>query len=245
MLYVAGHGERVGDAVRAGVWREEVPHAGRVPAALVGRPPPLRRRADADLHLHGESAAADRAVPGAVAPRRPDEHLVAPSALRHGDALAAHPIPAEPAQELGDRNHCWRRARHARRDHVPPRARVPPRLRRGCRRRRPVVVVRRARSVLLRRRWRVSAVLEGFLHGGVRGLLGIHQTLIGVRSHALVRPISFQVRSDHRAQQHLLFQTHAIDLLAYSLENWYYRVLVLLTGYLKNAEIAVDALSIW
>ncbi|TKW10858.2 hypothetical protein SEVIR_6G192600v4 [Setaria viridis] len=28
------------------------------------------------------------------------------------------------------------------------------------------------------------------------------------------------------------------------LENWYYRVLVLLTGYLKNAEIAVDALSI-
>nr|CAB3483279.1 unnamed protein product [Digitaria exilis] len=29
------------------------------------------------------------------------------------------------------------------------------------------------------------------------------------------------------------------------LENWYYRVLVLLTGYLKNAEIAVDALSIW
>jgi MATE family multidrug resistance protein len=30
-----------------------------------------------------------------------------------------------------------------------------------------------------------------------------------------------------------------------SLEVWYYRVLVLLTGYLKNAEIAVDALSIW
>ncbi|PVH37085.1 hypothetical protein PAHAL_6G239500 [Panicum hallii] len=28
------------------------------------------------------------------------------------------------------------------------------------------------------------------------------------------------------------------------LENWYYRVLILLTGYLKNAEIAVDALSI-
>jgi len=28
------------------------------------------------------------------------------------------------------------------------------------------------------------------------------------------------------------------------LENWYYRVLVLLTGYLDNAEIAVDALSI-
>lgn len=28
------------------------------------------------------------------------------------------------------------------------------------------------------------------------------------------------------------------------MENWYYRVLVLLTGYLPNAEIAVDALSI-
>jgi hypothetical protein len=199
MLYVAGHGERVGDAVRAGVRREEAPHAGRVSAAFVGRPPPLRRGADADLHLHGGSAAADRAVPGAVAPRRPDEHLVAPPALRHGYAPAAHPIPAEPAQELGDRNHCRRRARHARRGHVPARARVPPRLRWGCRRRRPVVVVRRARPVLLRRRWRVSAVLEGFLHGGVRGLLGVHQALLRVRGHALVRSISFQVRTDHRA----------------------------------------------
>ncbi|XP_025801884.1 protein DETOXIFICATION 27-like isoform X3 [Panicum hallii] len=29
------------------------------------------------------------------------------------------------------------------------------------------------------------------------------------------------------------------------LENWYYRILVFLTGYVKNAELAVDALSIW
>ncbi|KAL6844657.1 hypothetical protein ACP4OV_025316 [Aristida adscensionis] len=28
------------------------------------------------------------------------------------------------------------------------------------------------------------------------------------------------------------------------LENWYYRILIFLTGYLKNAEVAVDALSI-
>jgi len=28
------------------------------------------------------------------------------------------------------------------------------------------------------------------------------------------------------------------------LENWYYRILILLTGNLKNAAIAVDALSI-
>jgi len=32
---------------------------------------------------------------------------------------------------------------------------------------------------------------------------------------------------------------------ACSLENWYYRILILLTGNLKNAAIAVDALSIW
>lgn len=30
-----------------------------------------------------------------------------------------------------------------------------------------------------------------------------------------------------------------------SLENWYYRILILLTGNMKNAEVAVDALSIW
>ncbi|KAK3230982.1 hypothetical protein Dsin_002863 [Dipteronia sinensis] len=29
------------------------------------------------------------------------------------------------------------------------------------------------------------------------------------------------------------------------LENWYYRILILMTGYLKNATLAVDALSIW
>lgn len=29
------------------------------------------------------------------------------------------------------------------------------------------------------------------------------------------------------------------------MENWYYRILILLTGNLKNAEIAVDALSVW
>ena len=30
-----------------------------------------------------------------------------------------------------------------------------------------------------------------------------------------------------------------------SLEFWYYKVLMLMTGYLKDATIAVDALSIW
>ncbi|OEL24200.1 hypothetical protein BAE44_0014780 [Dichanthelium oligosanthes] len=29
------------------------------------------------------------------------------------------------------------------------------------------------------------------------------------------------------------------------LKNWYYRILILLTGNLKNAAVAVDALSIW
>ncbi|RXH73930.1 hypothetical protein DVH24_016752 [Malus domestica] len=30
-----------------------------------------------------------------------------------------------------------------------------------------------------------------------------------------------------------------------SLENWYYRILILITGYLKNTTITVDALSVW
>jgi MATE family multidrug resistance protein len=29
------------------------------------------------------------------------------------------------------------------------------------------------------------------------------------------------------------------------LENWYYRILIFLTAYMKSAELAVDALSIW
>jgi MATE family multidrug resistance protein len=31
----------------------------------------------------------------------------------------------------------------------------------------------------------------------------------------------------------------------FSLELWYNTILVLLTGYMANAEIALDALSIW
>lgn len=30
-----------------------------------------------------------------------------------------------------------------------------------------------------------------------------------------------------------------------SLENWYYRILIVMTGNLKDATLAVDALSIW
>lgn len=30
-----------------------------------------------------------------------------------------------------------------------------------------------------------------------------------------------------------------------SLEMWYYFVLILFAGYLKNAEVSVDAISIW
>lgn len=39
---------------------------------------------------------------------------------------------------------------------------------------------------------------------------------------------------------------HYFDCQVYcSLENWYYRILILMTGNLQNAKIAVDALSIW
>ena len=33
--------------------------------------------------------------------------------------------------------------------------------------------------------------------------------------------------------------------LSCSLENWYYRILIVMTGNLDNAKIAVDALSVW
>ncbi|WOK94336.1 hypothetical protein Cni_G03038 [Canna indica] len=44
----------------------------------------------------------------------------------------------------------------------------------------------------------------------------------------------------------LMSQTPESSLLIWcSLENWYYRILILLIGNLKNAKTAVDALSIW
>ena len=42
-------------------------------------------------------------------------------------------------------------------------------------------------------------------------------------------------------------QLLTVDLFVYrdSLESWYYKILILMTGNLKDAKIAVDSLSIW
>lgn len=42
-----------------------------------------------------------------------------------------------------------------------------------------------------------------------------------------------------------LFIYNKHNHVLYSLENWYYKILILMTGNMKNAEIAVDALSVW
>lgn len=57
--------------------------------------------------------------------------------------------------------------------------------------------------------------------------------------------IQLQKRKKLLAQKALYHLCMAFLLLFFSLENWYYRILVFLTGYVKNAELAVDALSIW
>lgn len=36
-----------------------------------------------------------------------------------------------------------------------------------------------------------------------------------------------------------------LGLFIFSLEVWYFMALILFAGYLKNAELSVDALSIW
>ena len=47
-----------------------------------------------------------------------------------------------------------------------------------------------------------------------------------------------------QSRELILSQCH-MCFVSYSLENWYYRILVLLTGNLKDAQVAIDALSIW
>ncbi|CAL4957293.1 unnamed protein product [Urochloa decumbens] len=66
------------------------------------------------------------------------------------------------------------------------------------------------------------ALTLGFSCGGVRGLGGVCQAVCYLWCHAL------------------LIGTYD----ECGLENWYYRILILLTGNLKNAAVAVDALSI-
>lgn len=42
-----------------------------------------------------------------------------------------------------------------------------------------------------------------------------------------------------------IFDCLVFVCFACSLENWYYRILILMAGYLNNTTIAVDALSVW
>ncbi len=115
MWNAAWHGERAGDAVRAGVRREEVPHDGGVHAAFVDRAAVVRAAAAAHVHLRRGRAAADGSAAGAVGDGRPRLRLVHPAAPLLRLPLPAAAIPAVPDEELRQRRRVRRRAVRPRR----------------------------------------------------------------------------------------------------------------------------------
>jgi hypothetical protein len=261
----AGHGERAGDAVRAGVRREEVPHDGRVHAAVVDRAVHVRGAAAAHVLLRGGRAAADGAAAGAGGDGGEGVRVVHPAALLLRLPLPAAALPAVPDEELRQR-----RRRHSRALRPPPR-KLAPRLQAPLRprRHRPhaqlLLVGHRRHALRLRRMRRLPRHLARLLARGLRRHVGVRQALLRVRCHAMVRTYVYAF-ARYSGTIHTTMHAGSgcmrtmwwwswdgnctcLFIHAYiyvcSLENWYYRILVLLTGNLKDAAIAVDALSIW
>ncbi|XP_066397453.1 protein DETOXIFICATION 27-like isoform X1 [Miscanthus floridulus] len=221
--FTGWHGKCNGDALRPSLRCKAVPHDGHLPAALVAHPPQLRRAPYSDVHLQRAAAHRVGSARRAVAPGGRGQPVHAPSALRLRHHPAAQQVPAVPAQELGRRGHHGRGVPRARRRYLAAGALLPARglwSRDGAH---LVLGTRNGGPPLVCLRQRVPGDVEGILSFSVRGLEGLHQAVRGVWCHALV--------------WHFF-------LLFCSLENWYYRILVFLTGYVKNAELAVDALSI-
>nr|ACL53255.1 unknown [Zea mays] len=238
-LHAAGHGERAGDAVRAVVRGEAVPHAGHLPAAVVDHPVGVRRGAAPRVPVHGAAAGGAGAGPGHLGGGGDRGALVHPRALLLRLGLPAADVPAGADQEHD--HHVPRHAQPrppprpvlARRRPPPPR----PRRRHGLHGRRHVDPrVRPARLRLLRR---MPSHLDRILVRRLRRPRRHRQALALFWCHALVS------KASHCGLWVWMVSIRIVVFFSFSLELWYNTILVLLTGYMKNAEIALDALSIW
>ncbi|KAF7092174.1 hypothetical protein CFC21_094680, partial [Triticum aestivum] len=183
-----GHGERAGDAVRAGVRGGAGGHAGRVHAAVVDHPYGLGAPPLAALHLRRVHPAA--AWPGGShRGRRRRVHAAHHSAdVRAGHQLPHAEVPAGAEQGDGAGMDRLRRPDRARRPAGP--LRVPARL--GRRRRRGglrhLLLANRARAGGVRGRV-VPGRVDGPLPRGVQRALGLRQALPRLRRDALPRDL--------------------------------------------------------
>ena len=91
---------------------------------------------------------------------------------------------------------------------------------------------------------RLSTHLDRLLLRSFHRTLGVCQTLRFLRRHAMVPIYYVYVILLTNVVPHN-YLTVDIGSFWGSLENWYYRILIIMTGTLQNARIAVDSLSIW
>lgn len=183
----AWNGERPGDALRPSLRREEAPHVGSLPAALVDRPLRMRRAPPPSIHHGHPVAGADGGAGRASSRGGPRVHLDHPHAPFLRLPLPPQPVLSESAQELGLGRHI---RIGARRSHLPQLAsgvQVGSRPS-GCRAHVMLLMVAPgAGPVRLRGLREVSGDLEGLLHGRLLGIVGVRQVIGCLWGHALVR----------------------------------------------------------
>ncbi|VAI09713.1 unnamed protein product [Triticum turgidum subsp. durum] len=186
------NGERAGDAVRAGVRRQEVSHDGRLHAALLDRAARLRGAAPPHVLLRRGRAAAHGAVAGAVGHGRQGLRLVHPAPLLLRPPLPAAALPAVPDEELRQRRRLRGGALRP-----PPRQlalhhQVSVRARRHRADAQLLLVGHLRHALRLRRLRRLPGHVARLLRRGVRRHLGVRQALRRVRRHAMLGELVLQ-----------------------------------------------------
>jgi hypothetical protein len=198
-LLAAGHGQRGGDAVRAGVRRPQVRDAGHLPAAVGRAAVRDGRAAGRDLRL----LRADPGVPGAVAGDRPrGGHLrVRPDPA---DLRVRHQLP-DPEVHAGAEHRAPERVHLHRVAGAAPAAELGGRLQGGAGPAgglpgaEPELVAPRRRAVRVHRdEPQVPPHLDRLHLAGLLGPLGLPQALRRVRRHALPRDLVLSGPGAHR-----------------------------------------------
>ncbi|GJN37913.1 hypothetical protein PR202_gb26913 [Eleusine coracana subsp. coracana] len=216
LWYHARHGQRPGDAVRAGVRREEVPHDGRVHAAFMDHPLHLHATAAPPLLRRGGRAAADGAATGGGGHGGARGHLVHPSPLLLRLPLPAAAVPAVPAEELGRRHHLCRRALLPRRHHLALLLVASARARQRRAGPQHLVVVDDAHAFRLRHLRRMPGHVAWFLCRGVRRHLGVCQVVLRLWCYVVLGALVLQNTnsSDWKPQRHGCCRRRTHDLRA-------------------------------
>lgn len=228
--------------MRPGLWREAAPHAWRLHAAVLGHPSHHVHLPLAGLPVRGAHPSSVQAGRGYRGARREVLPVHDPSALRLRAQLPHIQVPAGPEQGHGHGGGGGDRPRVPCLLKLASDSPVQARPRRCGNLTQHSLVDRGACTVRLHCHGLLPWCLEWLQLGGFQGIRIIRLALNRICNYAVVsKPLIFNALHQVVAISIMLHFSSTI----FSLEFWYYMIIIVLVGRLENAQIAVAAVSIW